>query len=599
MQTRGVLAAVAGVSYGAEVTDEGMHRRPVLKVMVTGTLALGAVGTASRLLLSPEDRGPQGEALPALQLSADSGSDVRAIDIALGDDLLPRLSSDQWGSSRLITSTHSMVAFTWSARSQPPRIQIRSRVDGVWRGWRRTAVLHDLPDLESGEDAGVAGTDLVWIGDADGIQVQIHGQRPDDLTMVLLHPSRRGGDLALAPQARGLPVSISARGTSPTRLTAQPTMLSRVDWGADETWRDGSPRYNATIEQVHVHHTANSNDYSRDDVPALIRGMYRYHTHNLGWSDIAYNFLVDRFGRIWVGRAGGAARPVRGAHTLGFNATSTGISVIGNFDLDSPSESIVEAIAQLAAWKLSRYGRSAEGSTRVLSQGSDTYPRGDRPKLPTIDGHRDTNDTSCPGGNLYAVLPTIRTQAAKIIAAAQLAPIVITQPPTIGGSLELGGTLTVVPGVLDPPEAVASYSWLRDAVRIPGATSRKYVPVAKDVGAQLSVRITYVRDGYLKAREELQASEPVRVVPTMTVRAIGRRRRAVIHVEVAPTDYSGLATGAVRVQVERRRQKVELVDGRATARFIAFTKGRHDVVVTYGGDSVLLPAQITAEVRVG
>jgi hypothetical protein len=59
--------------------------------------------------------------------------------------------------------------------------------------------------------------------------------------------------------------------------------------------------------------------------------MYRYHTQNLGWSDLDYNFLVDRFGRIWVARASGANKPVRGAHALGFNATSTGVPAIGNW----------------------------------------------------------------------------------------------------------------------------------------------------------------------------------------------------------------------------------------------------------------------------
>jgi hypothetical protein len=31
--------------------------------------------------------------------------------------------------------------------------------------------------------------------------------------------------------------------------------------------------------------------------------------------------------------------------------------------------------------------------------------------LPVIDGHRDTNDTACPGDRLYAQLPEVRRRA--------------------------------------------------------------------------------------------------------------------------------------------------------------------------------------------
>ena len=68
-----------------------------------------------------------------------------------------------------------------------------------------------------------------------------------------------------------------------------------------------------------VHHTVNANDYTRDEVPGILRSIYAYHTQSRGWSDVGYNFLVDRFGRIWEGRYGGVDRPVVGAHTLGYN----------------------------------------------------------------------------------------------------------------------------------------------------------------------------------------------------------------------------------------------------------------------------------------
>jgi uncharacterized protein with LGFP repeats len=225
---------------------------------------------------------------------------------------------------------------------------------------------------------------------------------------VLLHPARLPGRTAFRESG--------TTGTEHVRQKApRPDLLRRSDWEANEKWRSSGPYYNDTIKQVHVHHTANSNDYGRDDVPGLLRGIYRYHTKSLGWSDIGYNFLVDRFGRIWIGRAGGARRPVRGAHTLGFNSTSTGVSVIGNFDTAKPSRRVIRAIAEVAAWKLDKYDRNPRGHTRVESEGSDKYAAGKHVKLPVIDGHRDTNDTACPGQHLYDALPRIRRRAKAIV----------------------------------------------------------------------------------------------------------------------------------------------------------------------------------------
>jgi hypothetical protein len=588
------------VTYGVEVKDETTHRRPLLKSLVGGTLALGAVTATSRVVLSPDGLGARSKAGGALQLSTHGASDIRALDVRLGDELLPQLSANRWGSSRLMTSTHSMVAFTWGARAPRPRIQINSRVDGVWLGWRAVAALQDLPDPDSGEGSGTLGTELVWIGDADGIQVRVSEQRPDDLTMVLLHPARRARDLAVARTwASPRAPAVAQRGSTSMLRTPRPTLQSRADWGADESWRDGSPRYNDTIQQVHVHHTVNSNDYAKEDVPALIRGMYRYHTKNLGWSDIAYNFLVDRFGRTWVGRAGGAARPVRGAHTLGFNATSTGISVIGNFELATPDTTVVEAIAQVAAWKLSKYGRQAGGKVEVVSEGSDKFRAGKRVTLPVVDGHRDTNDTACPGKNLYAALPAIRRRTDALIAAAQLQPMIVTVPSGVAGAPVIGETLSVVPASISPSDAVPSYAWLRNGISIVGATAATYAPVAADLGTQLSVRVTHTRSGYETAVETANASGLVRARSSVVVAAPRRIGRVVIRVAVEPVGVEGPATGAVTVKVNKRKKKdLQLEDGTVTARFVGFSKGRYDVVVKYAGDARLLPARASRTVRV-
>jgi hypothetical protein len=576
------------------VSGEQSHeRRVLLRAALGGGAVVGAFAGASRLGLLDGDQ--QSSSRPGLQLSSDEGSDIASLDLPLGDDYLPWAEPGQWRSRALPTSTHSMVGFTWRDGAAEPRIEISSRRDGRWGPWQTVPLLHDLPDTGSTEASDRIGTQVLWIGRADGIQVRVRRSRPADLTLVLLYPARRAADDDRFA-ARFESLDPGARGTLKT--APRPAMRSRSDWGADESLRDDSPRYNETIEQVHLHHTANSNDYGRADVPALIRGMYRYHTQNLGWSDLAYNFVVDRFGRIWVGRAGGAARPVRGAHTLGFNATSTGISVIGNFDVATPTSETVEAVAQVAAWKLSRYARVADGTTDVVSEGSDKFRSGKVVNLPVIDGHRDTNDTACPGANLYAALPAIRARAAAIIAAAQQQPMTVTSPATVTGRPILGRTLSAAPGVVVPADALPAFAWLRNGTAIAGATGPTYVPVAEDVGTQISVRVTHTRSGYLDTVQELTAVGPTMAPSMLTVRAVGRIGRALIHVDVTPVGLSATASGVVSVRVNRRRKTVTLTDGQATARFIAFSKGRHDVVAKYSGDSVLRPSRMATKVRV-
>ena len=367
---------------------------------------MAGIGVGVGRLSDPD---PSDDDLPTLQLSSHGGSGVNSLDIPLDSQRLSALGGGRWQTRQLPTSTHSMVALTWTRGSQVPNIRFRSRIGGKWQGWQTLSPLQDLPDLDAEERTAVAGSDLVWIGAANGIQVDVSGERPEGLTLVLLHPAQELELARVAPRT-------SSRGEEQTQERApRPELRGRRDWGAERSWRSGEPTYNDSIRQVHVHHTVNSNTYSRQDVPGLIRGMYRYHTHNLGWSDIGYNFLVDRFGRIWVGRAGGARRPVRGAHTLGFNSTSCGVSVIGNFETTKPTYRVLNSVAALAAWKLDRYGRNPRGHIRVTSEGSDNYRAGHRVRLPVIDGHRDTNDTACPGRYLFEALPRIRRRAKRIV----------------------------------------------------------------------------------------------------------------------------------------------------------------------------------------
>ncbi|MGW1726376.1 N-acetylmuramoyl-L-alanine amidase [Streptomyces sp. NPDC002306] len=193
----------------------------------------------------------------------------------------------------------------------------------------------------------------------------------------------------------------------------RPRIVTRQGWGADESLREKGFVYTSKIKAAFVHHTASGNKYTCSQVPSLIRSIYRYHVKSMGWRDIGYNFLVDKCGNIYEGRAGGVTKAVRGAHTLGFNTNSMGIAVLGTFGSAKPSSAAVTAIARLTAWKLGLFGANPNGKTYLTSGGGNLYRKGKKVRLNVISGHRDGFATECPGRQLYGKLGSARKTAAR------------------------------------------------------------------------------------------------------------------------------------------------------------------------------------------
>ena len=134
-----------------------------------------------------------------------------------------------------------------------------------------------------------------------------------------------------------------------------PPIITRAQWGADESKRNRGPIY-PTRSVGFVHHTVSSSTYSESQAAAQMRNLYAWYTEGLKYSDMAHNFLVDRFGPAAPeGRGGGMSRPVVGGHR-GLNNDSFAVSAMGNFDEFNPADpqmsAIKESIAELMAWKL-------------------------------------------------------------------------------------------------------------------------------------------------------------------------------------------------------------------------------------------------------
>lgn len=391
------------------LSDLPLGRRDLTLLPAVAAAGAAAAGAAAQAA-PPVDRVLSGRR----RLRPEPGA-VDALDLALAT--VPRAGRRADGRVRtpvIETTRFRMIGVTWGRGGGRVRARWR-RERGGWTGWRELPRLAHGPDhsgLERGRAA--AATDLTWTGPSDAVQLEVADPRTAVLTLLELR--RAAGDaraderLAARRPRRGRGGTLPQEGAVP-----MPRMLFRKAWGPDPAWRNGRPAYNRRVRQVHVHHTVNGNDYARADVPAMIRAMYRYHTRNLGWSDIGYNFLVDRFGRIWVGRAGGPRKAVRGAHTLGFNHSSVGVAVIGNHERTDPPRAVVRALVRIASWKLDLYDGRPRARVRVRSAGSDRFREGRIVRLPTIDGHRDTNQTACPGARLYAALPAVRRRTARRI----------------------------------------------------------------------------------------------------------------------------------------------------------------------------------------
>ncbi len=167
-----------------------------------------------------------------------------------------------------------------------------------------------------------------------------------------------------------------------------------------------------------------------------MRSMYAYHTQSLGWCDLGYNFVVDKFGTLFESRYGGVDRPVIGAHTGGFNTYTFGVSMMGNQDLVAPTAAMLATVEQVFAWKLGRYGLDANATTQYTSAGgsSTRYAAGTVVTKSVISGHRDYSSKSCPGNYAYPLLPQIRNAVAARIAS--------TTPPPPPAATKAATTLT-------------------------------------------------------------------------------------------------------------------------------------------------------------
>lgn len=316
----------------------------------------------------------------------------------------------------------TMIGVTCSPPTRTGGVKVLIRTSEDRRVWTRWFAV----DLERAAEPGQAErafTEPVWTGRARFVQIAARragGARsaPARLQQVRVVAIDTEEDADRAATAVGVLRRVAAavagfRLTSDAAgMTTRPTIVTRAEWGANESWRSGPPSY-ADVKMAFVHHTAGGNRYTADEAPGVVRGIYAYHTKSLHWSDIGYNFLIDRYGRIYEGRHGGMTRGVVGAQVLGFNTGSTGVSLMGTFASTTPPSAAVRALDKLLAWKLDVHHVDPLGSGTLVCGYGQKFATGESVTFAAIAGHCHANFTACPGDRLYRLLPDIRKVVAQ------------------------------------------------------------------------------------------------------------------------------------------------------------------------------------------
>jgi N-acetylmuramoyl-L-alanine amidase len=421
--------------------------------------------------------------VPAAAASA-AGTDLRRV------PLVPAGVAARVGSTQRVALPNrgQMIGFDWNGRDDGA-VSVRAHGPDGWSEWTELdADPSEAPDGSRGGEGSrrVASTEPFWVGEGvDHVDVRVVR---GDLVGLRLDSIRVTHATGSGPAGR-------AAGAAPAGL-AEPNIIPRSAWGA-RPWASAVPGCGkapktALVRYAIVHHTASSNNYTPEGAYDQVLGIQAYHLDVKGWCDIAYNFLVDKYGQIFEGRDGGVERGVIGGHARGFNTGSTGIAMLGNFQPSdggtSVSAATATALKSLLAWKLRWHGVDPNATLQVTSLCTTDggyvcrWPYGTVVTLPAVTGHRDVSFTSCPGDSTEPLLPGWRA--------------------SVGATVASSGPFDSLPGWKPDKNvshllALDAYGGLHPAGSATAVTSSAYWPqfaIARDIAGDTGGG--YVVDGY-------------------------------------------------------------------------------------------------------
>ena len=398
------------------------------------------------------------------------------------------------------------------------RIALRVRRPGrPWSAWRELDAHADHnPDPRRGEPVRTA-SDPVWVGTANAVQYRL-SRRVRGLRLHFVNVAGRLRRVRAAQEP-------------------QPAFVMRRDWGAGQCPPREAPIY-GSVKSVHVHHTVSLNDYAPEEAPAIVLAICRFHRNSNGWNDIGYNALVDKYGVLYEGRAGGLDQAVVGAQAQGFNSETAGIASIADHTSVGATPETLGALARYIRWKLPVHGQPLSGPVTLTSAGGSAtrYPAGARVRLERVIGHRDTGETACPGRLLYAQLDELRALVSQGVTgipsfAPRLSATLADFSVDFGATVPVTGLLAGPDGVPLAGEAVEVQTngdgFWRTAARAATAPDGSFATELRP-RKRVYVRLRYLgRPGLRRATSARLVLHVRPLIALALPTATGRRRRSV------------------------------------------------------------------------
>ena len=306
-----------------------------------------------------------------------------------------------WNLSNELTGRFTMAGLLWdSGELEHLFVQVR-REDSGWDPWVEVPVSADHSDDSSQERPG---SDPVYTGTAIAARFAAVGAVEGTEAMLI-------DTEALAGESGPTASSLQSVVPAPAAWWQGPDFVrDREEWDTTNCRRPGEGYHFSTPRALVIHHTAGNNTYTEAEVPGVITGHCIFHVQGRGWDDLAYNYMVDRFGNVWEGRTGSKTAAIRGGHTAGFNGQTQGIAMMGNFTSAPPTAANIGGVQQIVDWLTGWHSIDPSTSVTLYADAGNTrgWEIGEPVRVPTIIGHRDVSATSCPGGAFYAMLPSLR-----------------------------------------------------------------------------------------------------------------------------------------------------------------------------------------------